>query len=69
MATPTYTLADVMSNILVAIQDILGSVAATIAENASVVATVLVLGALSMVMVRYGGRIFRGISGFFRGMF
>jgi len=66
MATPVYTLADVMNNILVALQDILGEVAKTIAENAGVIATVLVLGGLTYVLVRYGARIFRGIAGFFR---
>lgn len=69
MTTPTYTLADVMTNILTAIQDILGSIASTIAENAGTIATVMVVGGLAMVMVRYGSRIFRGFSGFFRGLF
>ena len=69
MSTPTYTLADVMQNILTAIQDTLGEIAKVLAENASVVATVLVLGGLSYAMVRYGSRIFRGLTGFFRGLF
>jgi len=69
MSTPTYTLADIMTNILTAIQDVLGEVAKTIAENASVIASVIVLGGLAYVMVRYGSRIFRGVSGFFRGLF
>ena len=67
--TPTYTLADVMQNILTAIQDILGEVAKTIAENASTVATVIVVGGLATMMVKYGSKIFRGVSGFFRGLF
>ena len=67
--TPTYTLADVMTNILTAIQDILGEVAKVIAENAPTIATVLVIGGLAYVMVRYGSRVFRGVSGFFRGLF
>jgi len=69
MSTPTYTLADIMTNILSAIQDILGEVAKVIAENASVIASVLVLGGLAYTMVRYGSRIFRGVAGFFRGLF
>lgn len=69
MTTPQYTLADVMTNILTAIQDIIGSIASTLAENAGVVASVLVIGGLAMMMVRYGSRIFRGFSGFFRGLF
>jgi len=67
MSTPTYTLADIMSNILAAIQDILGEMAKVIAENASVIATLVVLGGLSYSMVRYGSRIFRGVASFFRG--
>jgi len=69
MSTPTYTLADIMTNILNAIQDILGNVASVLAENASTIASVLVLGGLAFMMVRYGSRIFRGIAGFFRGLF
>lgn len=67
--TPTYSLADVMQNILTAIQDILGEVAKVIAENAATVATVIVVGGLATVMVKYGSRIFRGVSGFFKGLF
>jgi len=69
MATPAYTIGEVLNYILTAIQDILGEVAKTIAENASVIATVVVLGGLSMALWRYGGRIFRGIAGWFRGLF
>ena len=67
--TPTYTLTDVMTNILVAIQDILGEVAKTIAENAESIATIMVVGGLATMMVKYGSKIFRGVSGFFRGIF
>ena len=67
--TPTYTLSDVMQNILTAIQDILGEVAKTIAENASTIATVIVVGGLATMMVKYGSKIFRGVSGFFKGLF
>ena len=67
--TPTYTLTDVMQNILTAIQDILGEVAKTIAENAASIATIIVVGGLATMMVRYGSKIFRGVSGFFRGLF
>jgi len=69
MATPAYTIGEVLNYILTAIQDILGEVAKTIAENASVIATVVVLGGLGMLLWRYGSRIFRGIAGWFRGLF
>ena len=69
MATPAYTIGEVLNYILTAIQDILGEVAKTIAENASVIATVVVLGGLGLALWRYGSRIFRGIAGWFRGLF
>ncbi|RLB79939.1 MAG: hypothetical protein DRH17_12860 [Deltaproteobacteria bacterium] len=69
MSTPTYSLADIFQNILTAIQNILGEVAKVIAENAGVIASVLVVGGLAAMMVRYGDRIIRGIAGFFRGLF
>ena len=68
-ATPTYTIADIMNNILVAIQNILGEVASVIAENASIIATVVVIGGLAVLLWRYGGRIFSGITGLFRKLF
>lgn len=69
MSTPTYTIGEIMSNILAAIQDILGEVARVIAENASVIATVMVIGGLAVMLWRYGRRIFGGISAWFRGLF
>ena len=69
MATPAYTIGEVLNYVLVAIQDVLGEIAKTIAENASVIATVVVLGGLGLALWRYGGRIFRGIVGWFRGLF
>jgi len=67
--TPAYTLADILQNILTAIQNIIGEVAKVIAENAGVIATVLVIGGVAFLMWRYGSRIFRGITGLFRGLF
>jgi len=68
MATPP-SLADVLSQILSAIQTILYEVATAIANNASTLATVLVLGAIAFVVMRYGSRMFRGIMTWFRGFF
>jgi predicted PurR-regulated permease PerM len=68
MSTPP-TLADVLTNILNAITTILGEIASTIAANAGVVATVVVVGALAFMVMRYGSRILRGAMGWFRGLF
>ncbi len=67
--SPTYTLADIMSNILTAIENIIGEVAKVLAENAGTVATVVVIGGVAMLLWRYGSRIFSGISGMFRRFF
>jgi len=64
-----YTLADVLTNILTALQDILYYVANAIAENASVIATVVVIGAIAFLVMRYGSRIFRGVTSWLRGFF
>jgi len=69
MSTPTYTLSDILTNMLNAIQDILGSIASVVAENASTIATVVVLGGLTYAMITYGSRLFRSIFGWFRGLF
>jgi hypothetical protein len=64
-----YTLADVLSNVLAALQDILYYVSSAIAANAQVIATVVVVGALVYLVWRYGSRIFRGVTGWLRGLF
>jgi len=69
MSTPTYSLTDILTNMLNAIQDILGNIAKVVAENASVIATVVVLGGLTYFLATYGTRLFRGIFGWFRGLF
>ena len=69
MSTPAYTISDIVNNILVAIQDIIGEVANVLAANASNIATALVVGGFAYLLMRYGSRVFRGITGLFRGMF
>jgi predicted PurR-regulated permease PerM len=64
-----YTLAEVLTNILTALQDILYYVSSAIADNASVIATVVVIGAIAFLVMRYGSRIFRGVTGWLRGLF
>ena len=68
MSTPP-SLADILSQVLNALQTIIYQIAAAVAENASVIATVVVLGGLTYTVMRYGTRIFRGITGWFRGLF
>ena len=68
MATPA-TLADILNQVLNALQTIMYEVAAAIAENASVIATVVVLGGMTYLVYRYGSRIFRGVTGWLRGLF
>lgn len=64
-----YTLNDILNSILTAIQDILGNIASTIADNASVIATLVVLGGLTFAVVRYGSRIFGTFSRMVAGLF
>jgi predicted PurR-regulated permease PerM len=63
------SLSDILTAVLNAIQTIMYQVASAIADNATVIATALVLGGLVFVMFRYGTRIFRGLTGWFRGLF
>jgi hypothetical protein len=69
MSAENPTLADVLTNILNAVTTILYEVTKAISENASVIATVLVLGGLAFVFMRYGTRVFRSVGGWFRGLF
>ncbi|MEM1563000.1 MAG: hypothetical protein QXU09_04810 [Thermoproteota archaeon] len=64
-----YTLAEVLTNILTALQDILYYVSTAIADNASVIATVVIVGAIAFLVMRYGSRIFKGVTGWLRGLF
>ena len=68
MSTPAFTLSDIMGNVLNAIYGVLGEVASALAENASVIAEVLVLGGLAFMVARYGGRIFRQLGTLLRGL-
>jgi hypothetical protein len=67
MSTPP-SLADVLSQILSAIQTILYEVASAIADNAAIIATVVVIGALAYMTMKFGTRVFRGVTSWMRGM-
>lgn len=64
-----HTIADVLANVMTAIQEILYEVTKAIADNATIIATVVVIGGLAFLVWRYGSRIFRGVTGLLRGLF
>lgn len=66
MATPPQ-LTDVLNQVLTGIQTILYDIASAIASNAQVIATVVVVGAIAFMVLRFGTRIFRGVTGWLRG--
>jgi len=63
------TLSDVLNSIMNTIVTILQNVINVIANNAGVIATLLVVGGLVFLTVRYGRRIFGGITELLRGLF
>lgn len=65
MSTPP-SLSDILNQVLNAIQTILYEVASAVAENASVIATALVLGGIVYFIVRNYGSWFRSIATWFR---
>jgi hypothetical protein len=67
MATPP-SFADIMTNILNAVAGVIGAIATALAENASVIGLVIVVGALAFMVMRFGSRIFRGVTDWFRGL-
>lgn len=67
MSTPP-SLADILTQVLGAIQTILYEVATAIADNASVIASVAVLGFIGLAVMRFGSRMFRGLTTWLRGV-
>ncbi len=65
----TYTLNDVLNSFLTAVQDILGYVASAISDNAELIASIVVLGGLTMIVARYGTQVFRRITGWLGALF
>jgi len=68
MSTPP-SIADILNNILNAITTVLGAVAQAVADNASVIGTIVVIGALAYGVMKFGRGVFSGLSGWFRGLF
>lgn len=69
MSTPAFTVGDILNAILGALQDVIGYIATAIAENAQVIAQVIVLGSLVAAVGMVGYRAFRRFSGWLRGLF
>lgn len=67
MSTPP-SLSDVLTAILGGIQTVLYEIATSIADNASTIATVVVVGAMAFMVMRFGSRILRGAMGWLRGL-
>ena len=63
------TLPEILSKVLEAIQTIMYQIATAIADNAVVIANVLVLGGLAYGAYMVGRRLFRMVGGWFRGLF
>jgi hypothetical protein len=63
------TLSDVLNSIMNTIVTVLQNVINVISNNAAVIATLLVTGGLVFLVVRYGRRIFGGITELLRGLF
>jgi len=63
------SLATILTEVLNALQTIMYEVAHAIYENASVLATAMVLGGIAFVVYRYGSRLIRGLGTWFRGLF
>jgi len=66
-ATPS--LSDVLNSIMNTIVNVLQNVVGVISQNAATIATLLVIGGLVFLTVRYGRRIFSGITDLLRGLF
>ena len=66
-ATPT--ISDILNNVFNAIVTVIQGVASNISSLATVIAQALVLGAVTFALVRYGSRLFRGITGWLGGLF
>jgi len=64
-----YTLSDILNAFMTAVQDVLGNIATAIADNAGIIASIVVLGGLTMVIVRYGTNIFRRMTAWLGALF
>ena len=63
------TLSDVANAILNALASVLQAVVNFVSQNASVIATVIFMGGLIYLLLRYGRSIFSGIFDWLKGIF
>jgi len=63
------TLSDVANAILNALASVLQAVVNFVSENAGVIATVIFMGGLIYLLLRYGRSIFSGIFDWLKGIF
>jgi len=56
---PTTDLTTVLNSMLTAIGNVLSGIANAIAQNATLIGTVVVMGVAFYALYRYGGRVFR----------
>ena len=68
MSTPP-SLSDVMTNIISSISGVIGAIATAIADNAAVIGTIIVVGAVAVAVMAFGQKIFKGLGGWFKGLF
>lgn len=61
-------LADVLTAVLDGVVAVLSAVATAIAENATTIGTLIIMGALIGLVITTGSRLFRSISGWFRAL-
>jgi len=67
--TTTPSLSDVANSILNALASVLQAVVNFVSQNASVIATVVFMGGLIYLLLRYGRSIFSGIFDWLKGIF
>ena len=67
MSSPT--LQDVLTGILNTVLNVINAIIQVISQNASIIATVIVVGGLAYVVLRYGRRAISGVIDFLRGIF
>jgi hypothetical protein len=68
LSTPL-DLSGVITNILNAIVTIISEFASALASNASTIAMLVFAGAMVGILYRYGSRMLRSVTGWFRGLF
>jgi len=68
LPTPS-PLSDVATNIINSVSSVLGSIATAIAANAGVIGSIIVVGAVAIGIMSFGQKIFKGLGGWFKGLF